>query len=138
MFDGQPWIVGDLSADAIHDLLLGIALQGNSNRPIAARVQSRPDRVAGLLGEGNPTSAQAISGCAYNFGQRPYQIRRPRPIRLAAGSLQAASAEIDRLLEVCGAVESAPAHDRDRALTPGASAWELRPLPLGRWPAEKL
>ena len=77
VFDGQPWIAEALSADAIHDLLLGIALQGNSNRPIAARVQSRPDRVAGLLGEGNPTSAQAISGCAYNFGQRPYQIRRP-------------------------------------------------------------
>jgi hypothetical protein len=137
VFEGQPWIPEALSSDGIHDLLLGIALQGNSIRPIAARVQSRPDRVAALLGEDNLTTTQAFRGCAYNFGQRPYQIRRPRPIRLAADSLRAASAEIDRLREVCGAVESAPAHDRDRALTSWASAWELHPLPLGMWPAEK-
>jgi hypothetical protein len=131
VFEGQPWILEALSSDGIHDLLMGIALKGNSIRPIAARVQSRPDRVVALLGEDNPTTTQAFRGCAYNFGQRPYQIRRPRPIRLAADSLRAGSAEIDRLREVCGAVESAPAHDRDRALTSWASAWELRPLPLG-------
>ncbi len=39
-FAGQPWIAVGLSSEAIHDLLLGIALRGNSARPIAARVQS--------------------------------------------------------------------------------------------------
>ncbi len=34
-------------------------------------------------------------------------------------------------------MESAPGHDRDKALTPAALDWELRPLPAGSWPAEK-
>ncbi len=45
--------------------------------------------------------------------------------------------EIDRLEHVCGAIKSAPFHDRDKALTRSAAAWELRPLPRGNWPAEK-
>jgi hypothetical protein len=118
-------------------VLLSIALEGNSLRPIAARVQSHPDRVASLLGTSSHTTVQAANGCAYNLGQQPYQIRRPRPIRLAAGSIAAASSEIDRLIRVCGAVESAPAHDGDRALSTAAESWELRPLPSGPWPAEK-
>ncbi len=28
-------------------------------------------------------------------------------------------------------------HDRDKALTSSAAAWELRPLPGGAWPVEK-
>ena len=136
-FGGQPWIAGDLSSEEVHEVLLSIALEGNSLRPIAARVQSHPDRVASLLGTGSHTTGQATNGCAYNLGQRPYQIRRPRPIRLAATSMAAASSKIDRLIRVCGAVESAPAHDRDRALNTKAEAWELRPLPSGPWPAEK-
>jgi seryl-tRNA synthetase len=31
--------------------------------------------------------------------------------------MQAAAAEIDRLMHVCGAVEFAPEHDRDKALS---------------------
>ena len=136
-FAGQPWIADGLSADSIHDLLVRIALHGNSARPIAARVQSRPDRIDRLLGSENPTTAQAANGCAYNLGQRPYQTRRPRPIRLATGPLQAAAAEIARLEHVCMAVESAPDHDRDKALSVAAAPWERRPLPPGPWPAEK-
>ena len=136
-FTGQGWIADGLSADAIHDALLKIAQRGNSARPIAARVQSRPACIARLLGANDPTSAQALNGCAYSLAQRPFQFRRPRTIRLAAGGLLAASAEIERLERVCDAVEPAPEHDRDKALTPRASSWELRPLPAGSWPAEK-
>jgi hypothetical protein len=134
-FEGQEWIANGLSADAIHDSLLRIALQGNSGRPIAARVQSNPARIARLLGSKNPSTRQARDGCAYSLVQRPFQVRRPRPIRLAAGGLQAAAEEIERLEHVCGAIESAPEHDRDKALSPSAAGWELRPLPRGKWPA---
>jgi hypothetical protein len=128
-FAGQPWIADGLSSEAIHDLLLGIALRGNSARPIAARVQSRPNRIALLLGAESHTTAQAAHGCAYNLGQRSYQIRRSRPIRLAAGPMQAAVVEIDRLMHVCGAVEFALEHDRDKALSETAEAWKRCPLP---------
>ena len=133
----QPWIADGLSDEAIHDVLVGIALQGNSARPIAARCQTHPARVASLLGTDDPTSIQAAQGCAYTFRQRPYQYRRPRPIRLAAAQMAAAAAEIDRLMHQCGAVELAPAHDRDKALRPDAALWERRPLRGGWWPAEK-
>ena len=136
-FPGQPWIAEGLSDEAIHDMLLRIAQQGNSDRPIAARVQSHPSRVAHLLGQDDATSIHAAEGCPYTFHQRPYQYRRPRPIRLAAPQMAAASEEIDRLLHVCGAVEIAPAHDRDKALRPSAPAWERVPLRRGWWPAEK-
>ncbi len=109
----------------------------NSARPIAARVQSQPARIAQLLADNDPTAHQVANGCAYNLAQRPYQIRRPHPIRLAAGGLWVTSAEINRLEHVCDAIESAPVHDRDRALTAAARDWELRPLPRGPWPAEK-
>jgi hypothetical protein len=136
-FEGQGWIASGLSPDAIHDTLLQIALRGNSNRPIAARVQSNPTRIARLLGFEDPSTRQAREGCAYNLAQRPFQIRRPRPIRLNAGGLQAATEEIERLEHECHAIESAPEHDRDKALSPSAPSWELRPLPRGSWPAEK-
>jgi hypothetical protein len=35
------------------------------------------------------------------------------------------------------AVEVAPEHDRDKALTASAAAWERRPLPSGPWPQER-
>ena len=136
-FAASDWIAEGLTPDAIHDILLAIAVRGNSPRPIAARVQSHPARVERLLGADNPTARQSVDGCAYSLAQRPYQIRRPRPIRLATCALRAASLEIDRLERVCGAVESAPMHDRDKALTSAAEEWELRPLPKGAWPAEK-
>jgi hypothetical protein len=84
---GQPWIADDLSDDAIHDVLLKIAVRGNSTQPIAARFQLHPSRVGRLLGLDDATTIQAAQGCAYTFHQRPYQFRRPRPIRLAAAQL---------------------------------------------------
>jgi hypothetical protein len=134
----QPWITDGLSDEAIHNVLVEIASRGNSARPIAARCQSHPARVAGLLGADDPTAIQAAQGCAYTFHHRPYQYRRPRPIRLAAYQTAAAAAEIDRLMHKCGAVELAPAHDLDKALRPDAAVWERRPLRGGGWPAEKV
>ena len=96
-FAASDWIAEGMTPDALHDTLLSIAQRGNSTRPIAARVQSNPARVARLLGADNLTAHQARDGCAYNLVQRPYQFRRPRPIRLAADGLRAASDEIDRL-----------------------------------------
>jgi hypothetical protein len=120
-FEGQDWIASGLSLDAIHDILLKIALRGNSTR----RVQSNPARIARLLGSANPSTLQARDGCAYNFAQRPYQIRRPRPIQLNAEGLQAAAEEIELLEHMCHAIESAPAHDRDKALPFSASTGVL-------------
>ena len=134
---GQPWIANGASDQAIHDVLLAIAQRGNSSEPIAARAQSHPTRVARLLGHTNPSAVQAAQGCAYTFMQRPYQYRRPRSIRLGSFQLAAAVAEIDRLMYVCGAVEAAPSHDRDKALRPNAAPWERAHLRMGRWPAEK-
>ena len=134
---GQPWIANGASDQTIHDVLLAIARRGNSSDPIAARTQSHPTRVARLLGPTDPSAVQAAQGCAYTFMQRPYQYRRPRPIRLGSFQLAAAGAEIDRLMHVCGAVEFAPEHDRDKALSETAEAWERCPLPWGPWPAEK-
>ena len=73
-FTGQGWIPAGLSPDAMHDALLRIALRGNSARPIAARIQSHPERIARLLGSENPTSGQARDGGAYNLATRPFQI----------------------------------------------------------------
>jgi hypothetical protein len=58
-FEGQGWIASGLSPDSIHDTLLKIALRGNSNRPIAARIQSNPTRIARLLGSEDPSTRQA-------------------------------------------------------------------------------
>jgi hypothetical protein len=55
-FAGQDYIPWGLSSDATHDALLRIALRGNSARPIAARVQSHPARIARLLGSEDPTA----------------------------------------------------------------------------------
>ena len=71
VFEGQPWIPEALSSDGIHDLLMGIALKGNSIRPIAARVQSRPDRVVALLGEDTPPPLKRSGGARITSGNGP-------------------------------------------------------------------
>ncbi len=83
-----------------------------------ARVQSNPTGIARLLGSEDPSTRQAREGCAYNLAQRPFQIRRPRPIRLKAGGLQAATEEIERLEHVCQAIESALEAYPPQALLP--------------------
>jgi hypothetical protein len=42
--------------------------------------------------------------------------------------------EIDRLMTECHAVEVAPEHDSDKALTPSSVELERRPLWHGNWP----
>ena len=135
-FDGV-WFTPDLTPEATHDLLVSVAEWGNSPHPIAARVQLHPERLRQLVGPESATATQSAGGCAYNFGSRPFQYRRPRPIRLDTESLRAASEEIDRLEHVCRAIEAAPAHDRDKHLFPEAPHWERLPLHRGPWPQEK-
>jgi hypothetical protein len=131
-----PLVPGSSNAD-IERALSAMAEEGNQATPIAARLQSRPDLVARLLGWDHDTTKVATSGSAYNFEKRPFQFHRPRPFRLARDQERAAVREIERLETVCGAVEAAPTHDGDRALTPDAESWERAPLPLGDWPREK-
>jgi hypothetical protein len=122
------------SADEIHLCLSALADKGNSPVPIAARIQSNPRRLGALLSENEVTSVQARGGSAYNFMTRPFQHRRPRPIRLAQAQMAAVKSEISRLRHNCVAVENAPEHDSDRAVLHTAPAWEkscLRPG-LGR------
>jgi hypothetical protein len=135
-FDGV-WFTHDLTPEATHDLLVSVAEWGNFPNPIAARVQLHPERLRQLVGPDSATATQSAGGCAYNFGSHPNQYRRPRPIRLDAESLRAASEEIDRLEHVCQAIEAAPVHDRDKPLFPEASHWERLPLHRGPWPQEK-
>ncbi len=80
-----------------------------------ARIQSHPTRVARLLGPTDPSAVQAVQGCG-------------------SSQLAAAGAEIDRLMNVCGAVETAPSHDRDKALRSTAAPWERVPLRGGVGP----
>ena len=81
-----------------------------------------------LLGHDSSSTKQAHSGSAYSFSSRPFQYKRPRLIQLQKAQRQAAVDEIERLMTECNAIEVAPEHDRDKALTPSAAAWERRPL----------
>ncbi len=130
----DTWFVSDMSDSEMHHSLLQLACRGNSKNLIAARFQSQPDRVERLLGPESGTTRQAQSGSAYNLTSRPFQYRRPRTIPLQKIQRQAAVDEIERLMIECHAVEIAPEHDGDKALTTSAEAWERRPLPNGNWP----
>jgi hypothetical protein len=98
------------SDDHVHLCLLALAEKGNQTIPIAARLQTRPSRIAALLGQDDPTSLAAVGGSAYNFHTRPFQYLRPRPIRLDRFQTAAVTTELHRLREDCHAVESAPEH----------------------------
>ena len=126
-----------MSDHDIHHALWQLAEKGNSGNPIAARFQSQPDRVERLLGSESHTTKQVFSGSAYNLSARPFQYRRPRLIPLQKAQRKAAVEEIERLMQVCHAVEVAPEHDGDKALTTTSEAWERRPLPYGNWPRER-
>jgi hypothetical protein len=125
------------SADEIHFCLLALADEGNSPAPIAARIQSNPQRLGALLGDNEVTSIQARGGSAYNFMTRPFQHRRPVPIRLAQAQMEAVDSEISRLRHDCVAVENAPEHDSDKAVLQTAPAWEKSCLRPGPWPRER-
>ena len=125
------------AADDVHSCLLALAETGNSPRPIAARIQSRPHRLESLLGKDTVTSIQATGGSAYNFVTRPFQYGRPRTIHLDRSQQEAVSTEIARLQHDCHPVEDAPPHDGDKALLSTDPEWEKTPLRLGPWPQER-
>ena len=126
-----------MTDEKVHQTLLDLVRRGNSQNPIAARFQSHPDRVERLLGPESHSVEQAYSGSAYSFSSRPFQYRRPRVIPMQNTQRRAAVDEIERLMTECHAVEVAPEHDSDKALTPSSAEWEHRPLRQGNWPRER-
>jgi hypothetical protein len=125
------------SDDHAHLCLLALAERGNQSTPIAARLQTRPSRIAALMGLDDPTALAALGGSAYNFHTRPFQYSRPRPIRLDRFQTAAVTTELRRLQTACCAVKPAPEHDGDKALMTSAPAWERTPLRIGPWPRER-
>ena len=133
-----PGLMTGSSDEEIHLALLSMVESGNSDRSIAGRMQSHPESVERLLGADSVATGVAWNGSAYNFTQRPYQYKRPRPVSLSAESKKAASAEVDRLRFVCGAVETAPSHDGDKCLLSSTvGSWERSDLRVGPWPRER-
>jgi hypothetical protein len=117
----DPTLVSS-SDEHIHLCLLALVEKGNSQTPIAARLQSHPSRIGSLLGSDDPTSLTATGGSAYNFHTRPFQYSRPRSIRLDRFQTAAVSEELSRLRHDCQAVETAPDHDGDKVILPPAPA----------------
>jgi hypothetical protein len=115
-------------------------LQPSVYAPLYAELES-DDRqrmiVRTFLKEALASFIRAGLGPANTLGSRPFQYRRPRTIPLQKSKRQAAVDEIERLTTECHAVEIAPEHDGDKALTASAEAWERRPLPNGNWPRER-
>ena len=125
------------SNDDIHRCLLALAEGGNQTSSIAARFQTRPERIGALVGAASDAARTAQGGSAYNFHSRPFQYSRPRPFRLGSLETAAVTEELNRLTHQCRAVEIAPDHDGDKALLTTAPAWERTPLRLGPWPRER-
>jgi hypothetical protein len=132
------WFDESMSNDEVHLKLLRLVDQGNSKNPIAARFQSHSDRVEQLLGPASDSTHQARLGTTYSFATQPYQYQRPRPIPLQRAQRAAAEDEIERLITECRAIEVAPEHDGDKALSPSAEPWERRPLRQGNWARERI
>jgi hypothetical protein len=130
-------LTSEVSDEYIESVLTGIASAGNSDRPVAARLQSFPENVRKLIqDDGSLLVQSALRGVAYSFSERPKQFRRPVPLRLQRDQELAASAEIARLFHQCKAVEKVPDHDGDKPLRQWASAYERMRLPRGNWPRE--
>ena len=126
-----------VSPQFIQGVLENLAAAGNSDRPVAARLQTHPENVRMLLDDDFSLTTQAARrGVVYQLTERPHQRRRPRPLRLQEGQRVAALAEIQRLLHTCQAIETVPAHDGDKPLRPGCAKYERQPFPLGPWPRE--
>ena len=80
------------SLTEMESILTTIATAGNSDRPVAARLQSHPSNVPKLVGDAHSLAAQsATRGVAYRFTSRPQQWHRPRPLHLEAASMEAAA-----------------------------------------------
>ena len=128
-----------ISNEEIERVLTELATAGNSDRPVAARLQTYPTNVKNLVGDSTSLAAEsARRGVAYRFVRRPQQWRRPRPLKLALDQELAASAEIARLFNTCQAIERAPEHDADKCLRSWALTYERQMLPRGQWPQEPI
>ena len=126
-----------MSDDYIQSVLTELAESGNSRRPVAARLQTHPERVAGLLQNPDSIATQsARRGVVYKLSARPGQQRRPRPMSLPADQSLAVEAEIARLFHTCDAIEVVGEHDGDKALRTWSQAYEKQPFPRGKWPRE--
>ena len=128
-----------VSHEEIERVLTQLATAGNSDRPVAARLQSHPTNVKNLIGDANSLASEsARRGVAYRFDRQPQQWRRPRPLQMALDQELAASAEIARLYNTCQAIERAPSHDGDKCLRSWAQSYERQMLPRGNWPQEPI
>ena len=134
----QAHLVPGLPLEEVERILQTIATEGNSDLPVAERLQRHPANVAALIQDPESiTAASARRGVTYQMTERPRQHRRPHPLRLEPDQELAASTEIARLFNVCKAIEVAPLHDGDKCLREWAKAYERQPLPRGKWPSEK-
>ena len=126
-----------ISFKEIEAVLTQLANEGNSDSPVAARLQLHPGTVSRLVGNPNSLAAEsARRGVAYRFTSRPQQWHRPRPRAMASKQTRAISKEIDRLHHQCQAIERAPEHDGDKCLRSEARDYERQLLPRGPWPQE--
>lgn len=121
----------------IEGLLHQMAMEGNSTRPVAARLQSYPDNVARLVGRDTITAQVARRGVVYKFSERPKQPRAPPQFALDRDKRLAILAEVKRLYETCDAIEPCPEHDGHEPLTKWAKAYEKEAFPSGPWPKEE-
>ena len=127
-----------ISFEEIDDTLTALATAGNSDRPVAARLQTYPTNVEKLVGDALSLAAQsATRGVAYRFTSRSKQWHRPRPLRLEAASMEAAAQEINRLYVTCNAIERCEEHDGDKCLRSWSRPYERKRLPPGQWPTEQ-
>ena len=131
-------LVDGASDETVHKVMMALAESGNSTLPVAARFQSRPANLRRLAPpEATVMVSAAERGVAYRFSSRPCQRRAPKPFQLAPDEEEAVSAEVQRLHEVCSAIEPAPEHDHHKALLRGqAQSYELQDFPEGPWPKE--
>jgi hypothetical protein len=132
-------LVDGASDETAHEVMMALAESGNSTLPVAARFQSRPANLRRLAPpEATVMVSAAERGVAYRFSSRPCQRRAPKPFQLAPDEEEAVSAEVQRLHEVCSAIEPAPEHDHHKALLRGqAQSYELQDFPEGPWPRRR-
>jgi hypothetical protein len=108
----------DSSADASYQELGAWSIDSGSRSHATARVQSRPDKWAALLGSTFPTRV-AEHGLSLHVDRQPYQVQRPRQLPMPAE----AAAEVSKQTE----------SDDHLPLSHDAQSWErLEPVEVSR------
>ena len=125
-----------ISNQEIHEVLFAVATAQNSDAPVAARFQSKPERVCELVPADSIAGSVATGGVLYRFHERPQLLRYPHHLRLNKLQTTAVNDELERLARI-QAIERAPPHDGHKALGPEAAKWERTPMPPGQWPREQ-